>query len=582
MRRMMLPGGTTVREQEPSVGDSRPTRAQAFAVTLKSTRILLRACLLWSLALSLAVPEAFAQAELRDRLRTRIETAFLAGSMEVMDERVQARNTLQRVYTARGFTPMWVSADGLTPRGQNLSDWLATGPQQHGLRPADYHLRAVSVLEGEERAGALVDLELALSDAFVMLASHLLAGRLNPETLDPEWFATRRHRDLLPVIERAAGMDSPGDALVDLLPRGEGYGYLVERLATPREIIARGGWPTVSEGPALRPGDAGPRVREVAERLLKSGYYAGAVTEEFNPDLAAAVMRFQALHGLAADAVIGAATRRALNVPPEARMEQIIVNLERWRWLPEDLGERYVIVNIAGFSLDVIERGDSRLSMRVVVGQPYRRTPVFSGTMTYLVLNPWWEVPRSIAIRDKLPLIKSDPGYLARQGYSLLSGWGANDRVLDPGEIDWSAVTAGNFGFRMRQAPGPQNALGRVKFMFPNPHSVYLHDTPSRELFAKDARSFSSGCIRLEQPLELAELLLSAGEGWSRPAIDRAVASGKETVVRLPQPVPVHLLYWTAWADGDAIQFRDDIYGRDARVLRELRKPPPGPDGDPA
>jgi murein L,D-transpeptidase YcbB/YkuD len=332
----------------------------------------------------------------------------------------------------------------------------------------------------------------------------------------------------------------------------------------------------------LRPGDVGPRVLQLSERLQKSGYYDGAIIEELDAELAAAVMRFQALHGLTADAVIGPATLRALNVSPQVRMDQINVNLERWRWLPEDLGERYVLVNIAGFRLDVVERGEYRLSMRVVVGQPYRRTPVFSGTMTYLVLNPWWEVPRSIAVKDKLSLIKADPGYLSRQGYSLLAGWGADEQVIDPGDIDWSAVTAGSFSFRLRQRPGAQNALGRVKFMFPNPHSVYLHDTPSRELFAQDSRSFSSGCIRLEYPLELAELLLSPAAEWRRSDIDRVLTAGRETVVKLRQPIPVHLLYWTAWADDDAIQFREDIYGRDERVLRELRKAPPGPDSGPA
>ena len=540
------------------------------------------ACLLAAPACLLVSLQAFAQTGLQDRLRARVEAAYIAGSMEVMDERVQARNTLQRVYAARAFAPMWVSADGLTERGQHLSEWLETEPRKHGLRPADYHLRAVSRLADEDRAGALVDLELALSDAFVMLASHLLAGRLNPESLDPEWFASRRHRDLLPVIQKAAAMNAPGEALIELLPTGEGYARLVRRLAFLREILARGGWPTVDAGPTLRQGDTGPRVRQVAERLRMSGYYDGTAGEDFDAALAEAVMRFQTLHGLTADAVIGAATLRALNVTPQERMDQVVVNLERWRWLPEELGERYIIVNIAGYNLDVIEQGQTRLSMRVVVGQPYRRTPVFSGTMTYLVLNPWWEVPRSIAVRDKLPLIKADSGYLARFNYSVLSGWGADEQLLDPAGIDWSAVTAKNFQFRLRQAPGPQNALGRVKFMFPNPHSVYLHDTPSRELFAKDARSFSSGCIRLEHPIELAELLLSGGERWSRPEIERVLATGRETVVKLAAPLPVHLLYWTAWADEEGIQFRDDIYGRDERVLRELRKAPPGPDDDPA
>lgn len=520
--------------------------------------------------------EAFAQTELQDRIRARIEAAFSAESMEVADEKVHARRTLQKAYTARDFAPFWVTADGLTERGQNLADWLAAEPRKHGLRPADYHLEPVSRLEDGDSAAALVDLDLALSDAFLMLGSHFLAGRLNPETLDPEWFASRRHRDLVPVIAKAAMMSQPGNALFQLLPQGEGYARLVERLAQLRDIRDRGGWPSVAEGSTLREGERGPRVAEMARRLEMSGYYEGDADEEFNAELAAAVARFQSLHGLADDAVVGRATLRTLNEPVQARIEKIIVNLERWRWLPEDLGERHIIVNIAGFNMDVVEQGETSLSMRVVVGRPYRRTPVFSGNMTYLVLNPSWEVPNNIAVRDKLPLIKADSTYLAGQGYSLLQGWGADERVVDPASVDWDSITARNFRYRLRQRPGELNALGRVKFMFPNVHSVYLHDTPSRELFAQASRTFSSGCIRLEQPLELAELLLSGNDNWRRPNIDRTVQGGKETVVKLRQAIPVHLLYWTAWADADAIQFRDDIYERDVRVMRELRKGPPG------
>lgn len=532
---------------------------------------------LLALACLLSAPlDAFAQSELQDRLRARIEAAFSADSMEVADEKVHARRTLQRAYIARDFAPFWVDANGLTERGQDLVSWLAAEPRKHGLRPADYHLEPVSSLEDGNSAAALVDLDLALSDAFLMLGSHFLAGRLNPETLDPEWFANRRHRDLVPVLANAGTMSQPGDALMELLPQAGGYARLVGRLAQLRDIRARGGWPVVSEGPTLREGDRGPRVAEMARRLEMAGYYEGDAAEEFDTELAAAVARFQVLHGLTPDAVVGRATLRILNEPVQAQIEKIIVNLERWRWLPENLGERYVIVNIAGFNMDLIEQGETSLSMRVVVGRPYRRTPVFSGNMTYLVLNPSWEVPRNIAVRDKLPLIKADPAYLGRQGYALLQGWGADERVIDPASVDWDSITAGNFRFRLRQRPGELNALGRVKFMFPNTHAVYLHDTPSRELFAQASRSFSSGCIRLEQPLELAERLLSGSDNWRRPDIDRTVQGGKETVVKLPQSIPVHLLYWTAWADTDAIQFRDDIYERDVRVMRELRKGPPG------
>lgn len=517
-----------------------------------------------------------AAVELEDRIRNRLEAAYLADSLEVMDERLHAREILRRVYPARAYRPFWVTDAGLTPRGERLAAWLEEGPRRHGLRPADYHLNVVEELDESARVGALVDLEFALSDAFLMVASHFLAGRLDPMTLNSEWYADRRHRDLGPVIEGASSLDTPEAALEELLPKADGYRMLVDRLPRLREVRDHGGWPVIAEGPTLRLGDQGERIAQLKARLLSSGDYESSADRLFDEGLADAVVRFQARHGLGADGLVGRATLAALNISVQSRIDQVIVNLERWRWLPESLGERYIFVNIAGFSLDVLDGDETILSMPVVVGRPYRRTPVFSGSISYLVLNPSWEVPSSIAGRDKLPLIKADPNYLAEQGYTLLQGWGAEERVVDPTTVDWANVTARDFRYRLRQAPGPLNALGEVKFMFPNAHSVYLHDTPARELFGEDARAFSSGCIRLARPLDLAELLLRDAPNWDRPAIERTIAGGAEQTVRLERNMPVHLLYWTAWVDEDGVtQFRDDVYGRDTPVLQELREPPP-------
>lgn len=514
-----------------------------------------------------------------DRLRNRIEAAYTTDSMEVADERVHAHRTLQRAYSERGFEPFWITPRGLTSAGQALAAWLEVGPRRHGLRPTDYHLDAVRALAAGSDPGSQIDLELALSDAFVMLGSHLVAGRLNPESLDPEWRANRRHADLVPIITRAAAGTNPVAELEALLPQADAYRLLVTHLERLRSLAAAGGWNSVGADVTLREGDVSPRVAELAQRLAMTDGYAETPQDIFTPTLAEAVRAFQRRHGLNADGVVGKATLAALNVPIKERIDQIVVNLERWRWLPETLGERYILVNIAAFTMDVVEHGEKKLSMRVVVGRPYRRTPVFSGTMTYLVFNPWWEVPQSIASKDKLPEIRKDPTYLQRQGYTLLSGWGSDESVLDPATIDWQRVTPATFRYRLRQSPGPQNALGQVKFMFPNPFAVYLHDTPSRELFSKEARTFSSGCIRLERPLELADLLLSEAAPWTSERIRQTVASGKETTVRLPRGLPVHLLYWTAWIDDDGtLQFRDDVYGRDAPVLRELRERPPEPE----
>jgi murein L,D-transpeptidase YcbB/YkuD len=519
-----------------------------------------------------------AETPLEAWLRARIEADVATDSLEVMDERIYARESLRQFYPDRAYRPIWVDENGLLPRGEAFHAWLAIVPFENGLRPGDYHIQIIDQLEEAERLGALVDLELATSDAFLMAGSHLLAGRLNPETLDSEWVADRRHRSLLPLLEEAGATDDPGSVLAQLLPVDAAYRELVADLAALRRQRDDGGWTDIPPGPTLHERDAGPRVAALIARLAESGDLedAGSV-DGFDAAVADAVRRFQTRHGLVADAVVGQGTLRALNVPIQRRIDQIIVNLERWRWLPEDLGAFYVLVNIAGFSLDVIENGESILDMRVVVGQPYLRTPVFSGQISYLVLNPYWEVPPSIATRDKLPLIRKDPGFLESQGYEVLEGWGDQERRIDPLLVDWASISARNFPYRLRQKPGPYNALGRIKFMFPNKFAVYLHDTPARELFAENARAFSSGCIRLESPQELALLLLRDQPQWSRAGIDAALATSGEQTVRLTHRVPVHLLYWTAWIDRESgqLNFREDIYGRDEPVLRELAEMPP-------
>lgn len=545
---------------------------------LTTSAIPARALLLaltFGLTAGFAATSAHADDDIAQRLRLRIEAGLTTDSFDVMDEHVFARETLRRIYPARDYAPIWIAGDDLSDNAKAFIDWLQAGPTRQGLRAKDYHLAAIESLDTDQ-TGALVDMELALSDAFLIVGSHFLAGRLNPETLDPEWIANRRNTDLAPVLERVADGADAGAALEELLPRDAAYAELVIRLAELRRIRDAGGWAAVETGPTLHPGDTGPRVTGLSERLRLAGDFDAEARDSFDTELESAVEHFQARHGLGADGLVGRATLAELNVPVQDRINQIIVNLERWRWLPESLGERYVIVNIAGFRLDVVEQGEPTLSMRVVVGKPYRRTPVFSENIRYLVLNPTWDVPNKIAVEDKLPLIRKDPAWLQQQGFELLEGWGADERRIDPTTVDWSAITKRAFPFRLRQPPGPNNALGRIKFMFPNKFSVYLHDTPTRNLFGETARAFSSGCIRLQQPLELASLLLRDNPNWSRPAIEAAIAQGSERTVMLKQPIAVHLLYWTAWVEADGtIEFRDDIYGRDRPVLKELSESPP-------
>jgi murein L,D-transpeptidase YcbB/YkuD len=276
------------------------------------------------------------------------------------------------------------------------------------------------------------------------------------------------------------------------------------------------------------------------------------------------------------DGVVGRGTRSAMNVPARDRLRQVNINLERWRWLPDQLGARHIEVNIPGFEVRVVEQGEVVATHRAVVGRPYRATPMFSGTITYLVLAPYWHVPPTIAAQDKLPAIKADPGVIARDRMTLLEL--GTDTPVDPATVDWASMTGAelNRRYRLRQDPGAFNALGHVKFMFPNRHNVYLHDTPSRDLFERTARDFSSGCIRVDRAMELAEFLLRDRPGWTRDRIDETVRAGVERTVPLVEPLPVHLLYWTAWMDEEDVpHFREDIYGRDEVVWRALTAPPP-------
>jgi len=291
----------------------------------------------------------------------------------------------------------------------------------------------------------------------------------------------------------------------------------------------------------------------------------------FNQRVKRSVVRFQLDNGLNADGIVGRKTRKALNIPLEQRIKQIIVNMERWRWLPENLGSRYIYVNIADYNLKLYENNQLKMEMKTIVGQEQRSTPVFSDEIDYLVLNPYWYVPKSIAVKDKLPLIKEDYRYLQENNYSLFQYTGNNNlKEIDPAEVDWSEIDKDNFNYLLRQNPGDENALGRVKFMFPNRFSIYLHDTPSKYLFSETERGFSSGCIRIEKPVDLAEYLLKDQEKWDRQAIEAEMKKDKEKTVYLNNPIKIYLQYNTVWVDSlGNLNFREDIYGRDQKIIEE-------------
>jgi murein L,D-transpeptidase YcbB/YkuD len=345
-----------------------------------------------------------------------------------------------------------------------------------------------------------------------------------------------------------------------------------------KDILELGGWPKIPKGSLLQKGSRGKRVALLSTRLIISGDLDESKETDqalFDESLDEAVRGFQKRHGLLIDGMVGPETLAALNVPVEERIKKIKFNMERWRWLPRDLGERYVFINIANFELNVVEGEQILSTMRVVVGRKARPTPIFTGRMTYMELNPYWYIPGTIAREDILPRILDDPNYLSKENIRVFRTWKEPALEIDPGTIDWALITRSNFPFKLRQEPGSSNALGRIKFVFPNKFSVFLHDTPARALFNKTKRSSSSGCIRVENPIELAEYLLKGKPKWNRDKIMTTINKGKRKVLAIPDPIKVHVLYLTAWVEKDGtLNFRDDIYGKDKPLKKALENRP--------
>lgn len=526
----------------------------------------------WLLALTAlffvfrAPAPADASDQLATALKQTIDAAVASGSgLTVAGKPVEAE-PLRVFYEQRAFVPVWVDAGGLNQRGLALLRAF-DGAGRDGLVPADYDPGASARARGD--ATHLVGTEISLSAALLHYASDIRRGRVVPEKMDDNQRIAPRPVDPAQVLTGAASTADTEAYLALLAPADPFYLGLRQALDRYTAIATAGGWPTIAPGGKLAVGAADSRVPSLRRRLQLTGDLAadpfGANSNRFDDSLRRAVSRFQQRHGLSATGEVNATTLRALNVPVATRIGQILINLERARWLPEDLGDPYVLVNMAAFELNVVEAGKSVLEMRVVVGERDKETPIFSDEISYIEINPYWNVPKSIAYKEKLPELRRNPYALNGQNIRVLGPGGG---VIDPGTVNWAAVGP-NFPYRLRQDPGPKNALGRIKFMFPNPYDVYMHDTPSRALFKRQVRAFSHGCIRVEKPMELAEFLL--GSGWPRARIERAMASGKNTPVTLARPVPVHLVYLTAWVDAEGVvQFRDDLYNRDARLVAAL------------
>ena len=549
--------------------------SRAAVVGLARTRVAHPARIVRRAVLALALLSGCGIAAAADpaseSLRARIEQLRTGREVTVDGARIASRRLIPEFYERRGYRPAWTRPEQVAA----LLELIERSPA-HGLDPADYHVSALRKLLREPLTDVnLPDRDLLLTDALIRIAYHLHFGKANPRELYAGWTFTRSLGaiDPVPALEAALAAPQLGEAVERYAPQLSAYRHLQHALARLRALEVAGGWPQLPPGPALKPGMSGPRVQALRERLLASGDAAldpGSDAARFDAALEAAVRSFQSRHGLDADGVAARRTIEALNVSAARRIGQIRVNLERLRWVAQDLAGDYLIVDIAGFSARLYLDGRLAWTSRAIVGRPYRKTPVFRATMQYMVLNPTWSVPPTILKQDVVPKAARDPGYLARNHMRVADAAG---NAIDAARIDWTQSRNRGFPYQIIQSPGADNALGRMKFMFPNPHAVYLHDTPARALFEKQERAFSSGCIRLERPLELAELLLDDAQ-WGAPAIRAAIETGITRTLPLKRQVPVMLLYFTAEADADGIaRFRPDLYGRDARVLAALDAP---------
>ena len=520
-----------------------------------------------------------------EALRERVDLLRYGRNLDVRGQRVVLGSLVAQYYETQHFQPDWVDPSRLDLLLAAIGDL-----RWDGLNPEDYHLAGLQSFRGDLRNGRRLtpveqaDLEVLAMDAMMLATYHLYAGKVNPDTLSSEWnFASR---PAVPnALEKLGAVVDSGhirEAFEAVRPQHPWYQRGRERLKEYRAIEAAGGWPRVPDGPTLKPGMTDARVVTLRQRLrithdLVSDADAAADPAIFDAQVEQAVRHFQARHGLTADGAVGAGTRAALNVPVSARIDQIRINLERGRWVLHEMQGRFVLVDVAGFRVTYFENDQPQWTSKVIVGRPYRETPIFKSLITYVVFNPTWTIPPTILAKDKLPILKKDSGYLARNNIRVLDSAG---REVDPHSVNWSRYSAKNLPpYQFRQDPGEDNALGLVKIMFPNPHMVYLHDTPTKSLFDKDQRTFSSGCIRVEKAFELAERVLGDEEKWNPSTMAAVVASKKMQTVYLAKPVPVLLLYWTAEPTSDGQEmFRNDIYGRDAATLAALnssfRTPP--------
>ncbi len=506
-----------------------------------------------------------APAQVEKQVQTRV-TELATSDAAVRNERLIHRGAVVRFYKARQGKPAWEEKEG----SQVILAIRGVGAD--GLDPADYHLKVIEelVLKRKEGTNAELegDLDVLLTDAVAGIVDHMKYGRVRPASVNPAW--NMDPRDGAPPLEetlkQVQSSGNVGEAIEHTRPDHFIYKGLVKELAQMKSVVAMGGWPTVPAGPTIKRGGIDSRIPTVRKRLSVSGEFQGQPGSNpnlYEPELVDAVKLFQARHRLAESGLVDKLTVAAMNVPAQARAGQVRVNLERARWVLSDLPDKFMLVNIPAFKAYLIQGGKNVWEARTQVGEEGKETPTFRSLMRTVVLNPDWTVPRSIIVNELMP---DGVAALQKKGLRLYDG---NGNEVDPGSVNRDDLDR----FTIRQPPGPKNALGAVKFLFPNKYDIYLHDTPSKHLFDNNVRTFSHGCIRLENALDLAKTLLEP-QGWDEGRIQEAIASGEKQDVNLKDPFPVIIVYWTVsvGASGET-RYAMDIYNQDPKLLMALDAP---------
>lgn len=519
-------------------------------------------------AIGLGAGVAFAAADIDGVLSVAMAGDVLPGPFaQVLAAEASADDVVAGFYRDRAYAPLWTGVGDALRREALLNTLSRAG--EHGLPTSRYDAAALIVaLRSAKTEGDRARVEHALTRAFLDYARDVSSGALDPKTVDKTIVRDLARPDPLALLA-AVLTDDPARVLRDLSPRAPQYAQLMRAKLDLEGQIATGGWgPELAER-ALGPGDSGPAVVALRDRLVRMGYLAPGAMQTYDARIEAAVRRFQLDHGIEADGRVAGRTLEEINVTPQMRLRSVVVAMERMRWLGDaPLGDRHIWVNLPDFTARIVDHGKVTFETRAVIGKdvPDQHTPEFSDVMDHMVINPSWGVPRSIIVKEYLPLLQRNPNAVSH--LQVIDNRG---RVVPRGAVNFAAYSARSFPFGLRQPPSDSNALGKVKFMFPNEHNIYLHDTPAKNLFSHEVRAYSHGCIRLADPFDFAHALLALQSDDPRGEFERHLNSGRETRVELEQPIPVHLVYFTAFPGAKGqMTYRRDVYGRDAGLLQAL------------